>query len=290
MPPSNQSIIRLNCRDVRGFTIVELLVVIGLIILLSGLLVSVLTSIRDQARNVLERNSARQATIGWTSYALDNNNELLPGYKSGLPAFTPEGEPLVTETVGVVGNRYPWRLAPYLDHNFDVLYVNGQNDVLNDMRTRDYGNYLYVASTFPSLGLNTTWVGGDEIDGCFNPSLINLLGQFYSNRLGGVRNPQRLIVFCSARASDGVPGENAYITEGYFKVASPNFSSRRWQDLYDPDLPLSAGNVSARWGTDDEAVVSRVDGSVDGLNLLELEDMRNWADMATSPDWVLSPP
>ena len=285
-PPSS----RATRTDSTGFTIVELLVVIGLVALLSGLLVTVLGSLREQAQNVLERNAARQASIAWTGYAIDNNSELLPGYKSGLPAWTPEGEPLETETVGVVANRYPWRLAPYLDHNFDTLYVNGQNDVLNELRTRSYGDYLYVAATFPSLGLNTTWVGGDEIDGCFNPNLVNLLGQFYSNRLGGVRNPTRVIVFCSARATEGVPGAGGGITEGYFKVSSPNFNTRRWQDLYDPDLPLSAGNISARWGTDDEAVVSRVDGSVDGLNILELDDMRNWADMATTPDWMLSPP
>ena len=286
-PTPSRSIVRATPG---GFTIVELLVVIGLLAMLLGLLSVVLGSIRKQAENVMERNAARQAGIAWTGYAIDNNGELLPGYKSGLPAWTPEGEPLDTETIGVVANRYPWRLAPYLDNNFDVLYVNGQNDVLDELRTRDYGDYLYVAATFPSLGLNTTWVGGDEIDGCFNPNLVRLLGQFYSNRLSGVRNPSRLIVFCSARASDGVPGADADITQGYFKVASPNFSSRRWEEAYDPDLPLSAGNISARWGTDDEAVVSRVDGSVDGLNLLELEDMRNWADMATAPDWVLSPP
>ena len=274
----------------RGFTIVELLVVIGVISLMLGVLLPTVGSLRDQARHVSERNSARQSVIAWNSYAIDNDGELLPGYKSGLQAWTASGEAIAEETVGVAANRYPWRLAPYLAHNFDLLYVNDQSSYLNKIRNEDYSSYLYVSATFPSLGLNATWVGGDEIDGCFNPALVDLLGQFYSNRLSRVRNPSRLLVFCSARGNDGVEGAGGDVIEGYFKVQSPNFSSRRWDEAYNPLEPSSAGNVSARWGTDDESVVAHVDGSVDSLDLLELEDMRYWADAATSPDWTLSPP
>ena len=32
------------------------------------------------------------------------------------------------------------------------------------------------------------------------------------------------------------------------------------------------------------------DLGADSLDLVELQDMRNWADMATSPDWTLAPP
>ena len=274
----------------RGFTIVELLVVIAVISLLMGILLPALGLLRTQARHVTERNSARQATIAWTSYAFDNRGDLLPGYRSGLPASTAEGESIADETVGVAANRYPWRLAPYLAHNFDVLYVNEQNNVLDGMRNQSYADFLYTSATFPSLGLNTTWVGGDEIDGCFNPALVEMLGQFYSKQLSRVRNPSRVMVFCSARGNSGTGGVGGDITQGYFKVSSPNFSARRWDAEYDPAESSSFGNLSARWGTDDEAVVSRIDGSVDSLDLVELQDMRNWADMATSPDWTLAPP
>ena len=268
----------------------ELLVVIAVISLLMGILLPALGLMRTQARHVTERNSARQATIGWTSYAFDNRGDLLPGYRSGLPASTAEGQSIADETIGVAANRYPWRLAPYLGHNFDVLYVNEQNRVLDGMRNQSYSDFLYSSATFPSLGLNTTWVGGDEIDGCFNPALVEMLGQFYSKQLSRVRNPSRVMVFCSARGNSGAGGLGGDITQGYFKVSSPNFSARRWDAEYDPAESSSFGNLSARWGTDDEAVVSRIDGSVDSLDLVELQDMRNWADMATSPDWTLAPP
>lgn len=271
----------------RGFTIVELLVVIAIIGMLVALIVPVAGLLGAQARHVNERNAARQMTTAWTNYTFDNNGELLPGYRSGLPAFSPSGEAIVSATIGVAANRYPWRLAPYLANNFDVLYVNEQNDVLDGFRRLDDSDYLYVSSTYPSLGLNTTWIGGDEVDGCFNPALRELFGQFFSNRLSSIRNPARLVVFCSARGLDGADGTTGDIVEGYFKVASPNFSHRRWSDVYDPLDPASAGNVSARW--DGDSIVSRVDGAVDSVPLLELEDMRQWADRADTPDWALTP-
>lgn len=275
-------------RDSLGFTLVELLVVLGLVVLLLSLLVPALGLLRGQAKHVTERNSARQATIAWTNYAFENSGKLMPGYKAGLPASTPDGEPLSSQTIGVAANRYPWRLAPYLAHNFDVLYVNDQRPILDEMRGLPESDYLYLSATYPSIGLNTTWVGGDEVDGCFNPAMTDLFGQFYCQQLSRVQNPSRLMVFCSARGMNGVAGAGGEVVEGYFKVASPNFSSRRWAAEYDEDDPASAGNVSLRWGGQ-EAVVSRVDGGVDSLDITELEDMRNWADRATEPDWVLTP-
>ena len=273
-------------RSLRGFTIVELLVVIGIIVSLLGLVLLVGGRVNKQAREVTERNAARQAVVAWTNYALEHNGDLLPGYRSGLEAFTPEGEPISTATIGVAGNRYPWRLAPYLGYNFDVLYVNEQSQYLDDLRNDDYSSYLYTAGTFPSLGINSTWLGGDEIDGCFNPALTSLLGNFYCSKMSQIRNPQRLTVFASSRG-DSAPDGGGDSIEGYFKVASPTFSSRRWDAEYDPEDTTSFGNVSARW--DGRSVVSRVDGSVDSLAIEEMDDMRFWADRAESRDWVLAP-
>ena len=147
---------RLQLGSPRCFTIVELLVVIGIIVSLLGLVLMVGGRVNQQAREVTERNAARQALVAWTAYALEHNGDLLPGYRSGLEAFTPEGEPISTATIGVAGNRYPWRLAPYLGYNFDVLYVNEQNQYLGSLRYDDYSSYLYTVGTFPSLGINST--------------------------------------------------------------------------------------------------------------------------------------
>jgi prepilin-type N-terminal cleavage/methylation domain-containing protein len=271
-----------------GFTLVELLVVLGLICLTLGIILPAARMLSQQAWHVTERNSARQAAVAWTNYAFENNGQLMPGYKSGLPASTADGTPIDSQTIGVAANRYPWRLAPQLGHNFDVLYVNEQKPVLSELHNLDDSDYLYLVATYPSLGLNTTWMGGDEIDGCFSPSVQELLGKFYSDRLSTIHNPDRLIVFASARGLDGIEGMGGEIIEGYFKVSSPNFASRRWAEAYDENDPASAGNVSIRG--DGKSVVSRVDGAVDALSIEELDDMRLWADRADAPDWVLAPP
>ncbi len=273
-------------RHPRGFTLLELLVVVSIVLVLLGLVLFVGGKLGNQAREVTERNAARQSLIAWTNYALDHDGDLLPGYRSGLKAMTPDGAPISDATIGVAGNRYPWRLAPYLSFNFDILYVNDQQDYLKDLRLNDYGSYVYAVATFPSLGINSTWVGGDEVDGCFNPALTDMLGNFYASNLSQVRHPERLTVFASARG-DTQPNGGGRSIEGYFKVASPTFASRRWKPEYDPEDSTSTGNVSARWNG--RTVISRVDGSVDALPIEDLDDMRLWADRADSKDWVLSP-
>ena len=269
----------------KGFTVLELLLVLSVIAVLMGIIIPVAGSVSRKAREVTERNGARQAITAWTAYAFDNNGRILPGYKADLTYFTPEGvkvTPELTESGWpVAGRRYPLRLAPYLDNNFDVIYVNEQKAVLNQMRDQSPDDYLYAVSVSPSLGLNSTWMGGDENDGCFNPTLTQLLGRIHSDRISTIKNPSKLIVFASSRSG---AGSNS---EGYFRVSSPTFSSRRWQDEYDEDDAASFGNVSGRWGG--SSIVATVDGAVDSLTLEEMDDMRRWSDRADAPDWVLAP-
>ena len=56
-----------------GFTLVELLVVIGIIVILLGLVFMVGGKVSKQAREVTERNAARQALIAWSTYSFDND-------------------------------------------------------------------------------------------------------------------------------------------------------------------------------------------------------------------------
>ena len=263
----------------------ELLLVLSVITVLMGIIIPVAGSVSRKAREVTERNGARQAITAWTAYSFDNNGRILPGYKAELDYFTPQGVKVTPNLAEggwpVAGRRYPLRLGPYLGNNFDVIYVNGQRSVLDRMRDQSPDDYLYAVSVSPSLGLNSTWVGGDETDGCFNPTLTNLLGRIHSDRISTVKNPSKLIVFGSSRSGPGI------YSEGYFRITSPTFSSRRWQDEYDEDNAASFGNISGRWGGN--AIVATVDGAVESLSLEELDDMRRWSDRADASDWVLAP-
>jgi prepilin-type N-terminal cleavage/methylation domain-containing protein/prepilin-type processing-associated H-X9-DG protein len=62
----------------RAFTLIELLVVIAIIALLIGLLIPALGSARNTARGTLCLANFRQLALGWTMYADENRDTMLP--------------------------------------------------------------------------------------------------------------------------------------------------------------------------------------------------------------------
>ncbi len=270
----------------RGFTLVEMLVVIAIVALVIGFSFPAIVSMRHRAAQAREMAAARNLMTAWNEYSHDNNSQLLPGYKNGLPAFDEKGQPIAQATIGVAAARYPWRLAPYLAFNFRGLYLDSDVRYLEELENVDYWNYLYQVSCFPSLGLNTTWVGGDENQGGFNAAYEATFGKFYRSRLSQFRHTERLIVFASARGIDPQPNASSDIIGGYFRVKSPNFTETQWAAQYDPADAASCGQVASRNG--DRTVCAFVAGHVEAKTVDELRDMRFWADQANDPNWKLT--
>jgi len=77
----------------RGFTLVELLVVISVVSILSGILLPALSKARDQARKLLGASNQRQIVSAVSLFAADNDHPFTDGH----PEFRQPPEYLRTE-------------------------------------------------------------------------------------------------------------------------------------------------------------------------------------------------
>jgi type II secretory pathway pseudopilin PulG len=268
----------------RAFTITEVLVVVAAIGVLLGLLVPALRSVRQSGRQATEMAAARQLITAYLAYSNNNKDALLPGYSTGFSAFDAGGSPIAN---GIAAARYPWRLAPYFDYKFRGLYTNENQDVLDRME-QDTQYYQYLVSVLPSLGLNTTWLGGDQDDGGFDPAMTQAFGRFYITAITQAHTPDRLMVFASARGTDPTQSFGSGVFEGYFRLRSPYFTQYRWaEDFHASDPPVQYGYLSPRY--DKSVVAVMLDGHADLLQAAHLKDMRLWSNQADREDWRLTP-
>ncbi len=94
-------------RNVRrsGFTLVELLVVIGIIVVLLSLLLPTLGRVRETAREAQCRSHLRQLITGFINFAADHDRTL-PGNESD------RNNPDPTRRDWLMGNSSDWKQAP----------------------------------------------------------------------------------------------------------------------------------------------------------------------------------
>jgi type II secretory pathway pseudopilin PulG len=285
-----------------GFSVTELLVVIGIVALLVALVIPAARMVRKAAAKTRELTTARMLGQAWTHYATDASGAVIPGFRTGLPAFGPDGTPIPPETFSgsgaAIGARWPWRLTPYLGSDVMNLFAGPQRKALLRMQSSpDRDRFYYLASLVPSFGLNSAWVGGDSDRLGFLPPTIggqpNPFRNFYVTRLSQAAHPERLTLFASSRMVNDFGNDplgqyfDGATIEGYFRIDSPWFQARIWAESYSPDDPASAGNVSAR--ADGDAVVVTASGATEAVPVQQLDDMRRWADQADRIDWRLAP-
>lgn len=275
-------------KSVGAFTLIELLVVVAIIGVLAGLLLPGLAKAKNQARKINELSSSKQVVLAWHLYADDHAGAVLPGYRYGYEAHDFQGR----EIEHPVNARYPWRLAPYLGNSFDILYANENRRLLELFRQQANPELgTYAASVFPSLGINSVFVGGDDVELPPVPKAVEKFGSFCVLKLHGIQRPAGLMAFVSARGAfdgTGAPaGFDGRTVAGYYKVLPPYLIGRRWAvDWRESDGADAWGHVSPRYQS--KSIAAHADGHSEVLGLRELQDMQRWADPADRPDWTLS--
>ena len=217
----------------RGFTIVELLVIIAIIAVLMGLLMPALGGVRHRAHKLQEINALRQVAIAWSMYANSNNDYALPGYL----------EPDVQDDWNVryefmdrsvippeIAAPWTWRLLPYQSYNHEM--VHGHLDEPEfDMISMTADDIVADADLLkeaediaerPRFGYNGYYVGGwwrmvasggDMVSRYrfwdTKPADGATLGRVpvVARSPGTIRDPSNLIIFCSA----------AHVTAGKYR-------------------------------------------------------------------------
>jgi prepilin-type processing-associated H-X9-DG protein len=261
-----------------AFTLVELLVVVGIIAMLIGLLMPVLGQARRQAKMLVEESAARQLSMAYTMYAGENRGWLIPAFYGDtsvqFASIDNTGRPLGDQD----SRRWPWRLMPYCKFGLRGTIL------VNDMDMQLGGNptqllWSYGVSLNPSFGLNYQGLGGEVPKGwTLTPGT-----SWCVRRSNQVTHPTERIVFVGARGPGFIPGVPS---EGYFRVVSPlgdpsEVDSPAWSTAaYNPLTdPGQYGYVSPRW-TGNRSVVAMYDGHVELLTLDQLRDMRYWSEQA----------
>ncbi len=289
-----------------AFTLIELLVVIAIISLLIGILLPALGKAQNTAKAVREQAGMKQLMTAYALYTHDNNDNLLIGFPSDdhwtkMVRRREEPKDQFGERVGkIIGQRYPYRLAPYMDFIWEGIYQDQRViDLLSEAMDAESGTAAdhrlrYVISLYPSFGYNTYFVGGgapgDPIP--FSEAGQRIFGKIHASKMHEVRRPANLMGFSSAKSLANPAFLAGYgVIEGSFVVKPPYLyetSGRQWATAYDEhaeDPERNAGRVALRYAG--RGIAGLLDGHSEQWGWDEFNDMRHWSDKADAKDWSI---
>ncbi len=283
-------------RHRRAFTLIELLVVVSIIALLIGVLLPALGAARRSAKQLKAINANRQIMVAYTAYQEDYDGHVLfaypPAIVDGQPFVVrpPSGQTFSTDVDNAAPViRYPARIAPYLQHAWEILYDHDappERPASSDSQSQAWTK-LYALSLFPTFGINSVYVGGDLGHDGFVGDAPNR-GQHVVFERGEVRRPSELVVFADAVQRGG--GVSTGVN-GYHLAAPPIARGRQWRADRDGAVVVKTGEFLGvplgRYGL--AVVTGFFDGHAAATPPSDLDDMRLWNNTATEPDEDYTP-
>ena len=280
----------------RAFTLVELLVVIGIIALLIAMLLPALGAARRSAREVKSLTGLRDMMLGYAMYHQEHRGAVMFGY----PPSTVNGRPLTVDdpatglTFGYpVSDRYPWRLLKYVGNVWEI--VNSHGDVPPAPERTDPPSVAfmkaYTLSINPTYGINVVYVGGQQgpiYQGFAGPNGDSPnTGKHVVFRATEVKRPTELIVFADCKALNaGGAGQS-----GLHYLTPPRANGQNWRVVNGQIESLRPGMVQGipRGWYSARVMVAFFDGHVEAKLPGDLEDMRLWANRADRADYDFVP-
>ncbi len=200
-------------KRLRGFTIVELLVVIGIIAVLLSLISIGLSRGGETARQTEGLSNLAQISRAWDLYANQNDDRCLPGFvdqQSQAALRIRTRDQSGNEVPAQFAETYPYRLLPFLDHDRSILYryLSDYEDLANVPPAEIAAN--------PAFGYNAFYVGGwYEFDATQNRARMRYSDTGYFSSPGvlvprqevvarsrsQILRPAELISFCPSTAA-----------------------------------------------------------------------------------------
>jgi prepilin-type N-terminal cleavage/methylation domain-containing protein/prepilin-type processing-associated H-X9-DG protein len=234
----------------KGFTLVELLVVIGIIALLIALLLPALAKSRESARRAACLSNLRQINMAFRFYAADNHDQVPLGYRTASKQYNS----MVFSTTA--GNRWVLfgllRVPGYLE-NPAVLFCPSENNTKFQFDTSE--NPWPAPDVTPISNIQAGYCNrpDDQIpDDLANPPAA--LQPFHMPRLINFRNRAVLADLTATRArivTRHVTGINVLYGDGSAKWVGLKTFEQPDATWPEPTLPPSAaynGTQDAIWG------------------------------------------
>lgn len=215
-------------RVTRAFTIVELLVVIGVIALLLSLLSVALSRGGEAARQTQALSNLKQVGTAWMQYVNQNDDRCMPGFmdEGVQQAFRVK----YRDGAGDVVPRefcqtYPYRLLPFLNNDRSIMYryLPDYEDTSNIPPD--------VIAANPAFGYNALYVGGWWTSTSGQPRMRFAGTGYYGS--GGTLVPNQEVVVRSAanieRTSELILFSSSFAaTPGFYKKSDELSPGSAW--------------------------------------------------------------
>lgn len=271
-----------------AFTLIEVLVVIGILGLLLAILLPAIGAVRRSSFKSKEMVNIREMIVGWQSYAGDANNRILPGYlaedvqqqwKVAYPKSKGSGN-----VDAVYAQSYPFRLLSYVSFHLPSFYGYAEGTSV------DADEDAAGIANAPAFGYNAYYLGGwyEGLHPGGVPRLRFELAQVTAFSMSQVSDSSNQVVFASsAEFSAGTQAERIDIdTPGAHFVVPPIVAeTRQWQPLGNI-LQVNASTAVPAMRYTDQVAVAWADGHTSAVSPNELNDQRKWIPKADTADFT----